>query len=84
MLGLDLERDAASIRTRVSLTGQFASVDEELTGIENLVLIARLLGYRWQHARVRAKELLDAFGLLDAAKRQVKTYSGGMRRRLSY
>ena len=70
------------MRARVSLTGQFASVDEDLTGHENLVLIARLLGYSRKHARERASELLDAFGLTEAAGRQVKKYSGGMRRRL--
>jgi ABC-2 type transport system ATP-binding protein len=57
-------------------------VDEDLTGQENLVLVARLLGFSWAAARARAKELLDAFELADAAKRQVRTFSGGMRRRL--
>jgi ABC-2 type transport system ATP-binding protein len=66
----------------VSLTGQFASVDEELTGRENLVLLARLWGHSPGQARTRAGELLDAFGLAEAADRQVKTYSGGMGRRL--
>jgi ABC-2 type transport system ATP-binding protein len=70
------------VRARVSLTGQFASVDEDLTGHENLVLIARLLGYSRRQAKARAGELLDAFGLAEAAARQVSKYSGGMRRRL--
>jgi len=66
----------------VSLTGQLASVDEDLTGRENLVLMARLLGHGRAGARERGNELLEAFGLADAANRQVKNYSGGMRRRL--
>lgn len=82
VLGHDVVKEAAQVRTKVSLTGQFASVDEDLTGHENLVLVARLLGFSWKAARVRAKELLDAFDLADAAGRQVRTYSGGMRRRL--
>jgi daunorubicin/doxorubicin transport system ATP-binding protein len=75
-------READAVRGRVSLTGQFASVDEDLTGLENLVLIARLLGHSRAQSKARAKELLDAFGLVEAAARQVKKYSGGMRRRL--
>jgi ABC-2 type transport system ATP-binding protein len=75
-------RDADEVRRRVSLTGQFASVDEDLTGLENLVLVARLLGFPRTQAAARATEMLDAFGLSDAANRQVKKYSGGMRRRL--
>ena len=82
VLGHDVVKEAAQVRAKVSLTGQFASVDEDLTGYENLVLVARLLGFSWKAARVRAKELLDAFDLADAAGRQVRTYSGGMRRRL--
>jgi ABC-2 type transport system ATP-binding protein len=82
VLGHDIVREADAVRSRVGLTGQFASVDEDLTGHENLVLLARLLGYSWARARARAGELLDAFGLAEAAARQVKTYSGGMRRRL--
>jgi ABC-2 type transport system ATP-binding protein len=82
VFGHDVVREADAVRGRVSLTGQFASVDEDLTGHENLVLIARLLGYSRKEARVRAGELLDAFGLTEAAGRQVKKYSGGMRRRL--
>jgi ABC-2 type transport system ATP-binding protein len=82
VLGHDVAREPAAVRAKVSLTGQFASVDEDLTGHENLVLVARLLGFGWKRAGRRADELLDAFGLSDAAGRQVRTYSGGMRRRL--
>jgi ABC-2 type transport system ATP-binding protein len=82
VFGHDVVRGAYEVRSRVSLTGQFASIDEDLTGFENLVLIARLLGYSRKQAKVRASELLDAFGLADAADRQVKNYSGGMQRRL--
>jgi ABC-2 type transport system ATP-binding protein len=82
VLGLDVVADAARVREKVSLTGQFASVDEDLTGHENLVLVGRLLGLPWGGAKERAAELLEAFGLDEAAKRQVRTYSGGMRRRL--
>ena len=82
VFGHDVVKEAEAVRRRVSLTGQFASVDEELTGQENLVLVARLLGYSWKEARTRAAELLRAFGLEDAARRQVKHYSGGMQRRL--
>jgi ABC-2 type transport system ATP-binding protein len=82
VFGHDVVREADAVRGRVSLTGQYASVDEDLTGAENLVLLARLLGYRKPAASQRAADLLDAFGLTDAAGRQVKNYSGGMRRRI--
>ena len=82
VLGHDIVREPDAVRSRVSLTGQFASVDEELTGTENLVLLARLLGFSRTDARERAVDLLDAFGLAEAGERLVKTYSGGMRRRL--
>jgi ABC-2 type transport system ATP-binding protein len=82
VLGLDVARDAAAVRRKVSLTGQYASVDEDLTGHENLVLVSRLLGMSWTDARSRATELLAAFSLSDAASRQVRTFSGGMRRRI--
>src|SRR5687768_5536647 len=82
VLGLDVTRDAAAVRQKVSLTGQYASVDEDLTGHENLVLVSRLLGMTWADARGRATELLAAFGLAEAAERQVRTFSGGMRRRI--
>jgi oleandomycin transport system ATP-binding protein len=80
--GHDVVRDAARVRATIGLTGQYASVDEELTGRENLVMIGRLLDFGRARARERAAELLDRFGLTDAARRAVKTYSGGMRRRL--
>jgi ABC-2 type transport system ATP-binding protein len=82
VFGHDVVGDADDVRGRVSMTGQFASVDEDLTGRENLVLLARLYGYPRTRASERAVELLEAFGLTEAAPRQVKTYSGGMRRRL--
>ncbi len=82
VLGLDVAQDAAAVRQKVSLTGQYASVDEDLTGHENLVLVSRLLGMSWADARSRATELLAAFALSDAANRQVRAFSGGMRRRI--
>jgi len=82
VLGHDIERDADAVRGAISLTGQLASVDEDLTGEENLVLIGRLLGFRHRQAKERAAELLETFELEAAAGRLVKNYSGGMRRRL--
>jgi len=82
VLGHDIIRAADEVRSLVSLTGQFASVDGDLTGRENLRLIGRLFGYSGPQASHRADELLGAFGLEDAAERQVKKYSGGMRRRI--
>jgi ABC-2 type transport system ATP-binding protein len=82
VLGHDVVRDADKVRGLIGLTGQFASVDEDLTGTENLVLIARLYGYSRPAARARAAELLHAFDLDEAADRQVKTFSGGMHRRI--
>lgn len=82
VFGKDVVREADAVRSMVSLTGQYASVDEDLTGTENLVLIGRLTGHRKPAARERAAELLAAFGLTEAAGRQVKNYSGGMRRRI--
>ncbi|MDQ4079527.1 MAG: ATP-binding cassette domain-containing protein [Gemmatimonadota bacterium] len=82
VLGHDVAREGDTVRAKVSLTGQFASIDEDLTGHENLVLVSRLFGYRWREARARATDLLEAFGLSDAAGRLVRTYSGGMRRKL--
>jgi ABC-2 type transport system ATP-binding protein len=82
VFGKDVVTDADAVRGRVSLTGQYASVDEDLTGMENLTLLGRLLGHRRPAARDRAAQLLAAFGLTEAADRQVKKYSGGMRRRL--
>ena len=82
VLGHDILTEADEVRGVVSLTGQLASVDEDLTGRENLILIGRLLGLRRAAAKERAAELLEAFGLAEAATRLVKHYSGGMRRRL--
>jgi ABC-2 type transport system ATP-binding protein len=82
VLGHDVVREADAVRGAISLTGQLASVDEDLSGEENLILIGRLLGYRHRQARARAAELLEAFELEEAAGRLVKHYSGGMRRRL--
>jgi ABC-2 type transport system ATP-binding protein len=82
VLGHDIVREGDAVRGLVSLTGQLASVDEDLTGRENLILLGRLLGLRRSAAKARASELLEAFGLADAAGRLVKNYSGGMRRRL--
>src|SRR3954451_5242650 len=82
VLGHDVVEQADTVRGLVSLNGQLASVDEDLTGRENLVLVARLLGFKRPEAKARASDLLEAFGLTEAAGRQVKNYSGGMRRRL--
>ncbi|GGM21574.1 daunorubicin resistance protein DrrA family ABC transporter ATP-binding protein [Micromonospora sonchi] len=82
VFGHDVVTEADAVRARVSLTGQYASVDEDLTGTENLILLGRLLGLRKPAARQRAEQLLAAFGLTEAAGRQVKKYSGGMRRRI--
>ena len=82
VLGHDVVREAVAVQRRISLTGQLASVDDDLSGVENLVLLGRLLGHSRQEAKRRAGELLDAFGLTDAGGRLVKGYSGGMRRRL--
>ena len=82
VLGHDIVADADAVRGAVSLTGQLASVDEDLTGRENLILIGRLLGLKRAAAKERAAELLEAFGLSEAAARLVKNYSGGARRRL--
>jgi ABC-2 type transport system ATP-binding protein len=82
VLGHDIRTDGDAVRGLVSLTGQLASVDEELTGRENLVLLGRLLGLPRRVAKARSDELLDAFGIAEASGRLVKHYSGGMRRRL--
>ena len=80
--GFDVVKEATQVRRLISLTGQYASVDEELTGVENLVMIARLVGLGRAEAKRRARELLDRFDLSEAGGRAAKTYSGGMRRRL--
>jgi ABC-2 type transport system ATP-binding protein len=82
VMGHDLAASPDDVRASIAMTGQFASLDEDLTGRENLVLLARLWGFRGRSARERADELLGSFDLLDAATKQVKDYSGGMRRRL--
>jgi ABC-2 type transport system ATP-binding protein len=80
--GLDVVNDAARLRERIGLAGQYAAVDENLTGLENLTMVGRLYGESRARAKRRGHELLERFELLDAAKRPTKTYSGGMRRRL--
>jgi oleandomycin transport system ATP-binding protein len=80
--GYDVVREPAQVRRLIGLTGQYAAVDELLSGLENLYMIGRLLGFPASDARARAKELLEAFDLADAGSKVVKTYSGGMRRRL--
>jgi oleandomycin transport system ATP-binding protein len=80
--GYDVVQDATTVRQLVGLTGQYASVDDGLTGTNNLVMIGRLLGQSRPTARARAAELLARFDLTEAAGRSVKTYSGGMRRRI--
>jgi len=80
--GYDVTSEATEVRQLIALTGQYASVDDELTGTENLIMICRLLGSTRPEARSRARQALEQFGLTDAARRAVKTYSGGMRRRL--
>jgi oleandomycin transport system ATP-binding protein len=80
--GHDVLAEPKAVRRSIGLTGQYASVDEDLTGLENLMMIGRLLHLGGRQARARADELLAEFDLSDAARRQAKTYSGGMRRRL--
>ncbi len=82
VLGLDVEHDAAALRERIGLAGQYAAVDENLTGLENLTMVGRLYGARRGAAKARGRELLERFDLVEAAGRPTKTYSGGMRRRL--
>jgi ABC-2 type transport system ATP-binding protein len=80
--GLDVLRDAGKVRARIGLAGQYAAVDENLTGFENLELVGRLYHLGRGHSRGRARELLSSFDLSEAGDRLVRTYSGGMRRRL--
>ncbi|WP_020669764.1 daunorubicin resistance protein DrrA family ABC transporter ATP-binding protein [Amycolatopsis nigrescens] len=80
--GFDVVKDPVRVRGLIGLTGQYASVDEDLSGTENLVLIGRLLELSRVDAKARARELLEQFELTEAAGRAVKTYSGGMRRRI--
>jgi ABC-type multidrug transport system ATPase subunit len=80
--GYDVVQDAVQVRQLLALTGQYASVDEELTGTENLIMICRLLGLSRAESRARSRQMLERFELADAASRAAKTFSGGMRRRL--
>jgi ABC-2 type transport system ATP-binding protein len=80
--GIDVLADPDGVRERLGLSGQYAAVDEHLTGFENLDMVGRLYRLGKQRSRVRARELLERFDLSDAGDRPVKTYSGGMRRRL--
>ncbi len=80
--GYDVVTDAVQVRQLIALTGQYASVDDELTGTENMIMISRLLGFSRSEARARSRRMLERFDLAEAAGRAVKTYSGGMRRRL--
>ncbi len=80
--GIDVAADPDGVRARIGLSGQYAAIDEHLTGFENLRMVGRLYGMRGRDAAERADELLERFDLLDARNRPSKTYSGGMRRRL--
>jgi ABC-2 type transport system ATP-binding protein len=80
--GLDAVRDAAALRSKIGLAGQYAAVDENLTGHENLEMVGRLYHLGGKRAKARAAELLEQFDLTDAGGRLARTYSGGMRRRL--
>jgi oleandomycin transport system ATP-binding protein len=80
--GYDVVRDAGKVREIIGLTGQYASVDEDMSGRRNLIMIGRLLGYSREQSRAKADQLLERFELTDASERIAKTYSGGMRRRL--
>ena len=82
VLGFDVQHDAAALRERIGLAGQYAAVDENLTGLENLTMVGRLYGERRSSAKARGRDLLERFDLVEASGRPTKTYSGGMRRRL--
>jgi ABC-2 type transport system ATP-binding protein len=82
VVGHDVVRDAAALRAEIGLAGQYAAVDENLTGRENLVMVGRLYHLGRKQSHERADELLERFELTDAAARPARTYSGGMRRRL--
>jgi ABC-2 type transport system ATP-binding protein len=82
VVGLDLVEDAAAVREKIGLAGQYAAVDENLTGLENLTMVGRLYGAERKPAKARGHELLERFDLVEAENRPAKTYSGGMRRRL--
>jgi ABC-2 type transport system ATP-binding protein len=82
VVGLDVVKDAGKLRHRIGLAGQYAAVDENLTGLENLTMVGRLYGASRRQAKARGRELLERFQLSDAGDRAASTYSGGMRRRL--
>ena len=82
VLGLDVVADAAALRSRIGLAGQYAAIDENLTGLENLTMVGRLYGETRASAKRRGTELLERFDLVEVAGRVAKTYSGGLRRRL--
>jgi ABC-2 type transport system ATP-binding protein len=82
VVGLDVVRDAAALRHRIGLAGQYAAVDENLTGLENLTMVGRLYGASRREAKARGRELLERFDLVEAGGRAAGGYSGGMRRRL--
>ena len=82
VVGLDVVREAAKVRERIGLAGQYAAVDENLTGLENLTMVGRLYGASRRVAKARGRELIERFDLVEAAGRPTKTYSGGMRRKL--
>ncbi len=82
VVGLDVVRDAAKLREKIGLAGQYAAVDENLTGLENLTMVGRLYGFSRAEAKRRGRELLERFDLVEAGHRTTATYSGGMRRRL--
>ncbi|MCM3719535.1 ATP-binding cassette domain-containing protein [Fictibacillus phosphorivorans] len=82
IFGYDVEKESQIVRQLIGVTGQYASVDESLTATENLMIFSRLLGLSRLEAKRKANDLLEEFGLMDAAKRPLKNFSGGMRRRL--
>lgn len=82
VLSHSLPKESDAVRSKISLTGQYVALDEDLTGEQNLILIARLLGYKKAEAKTRARDLLTMFDLSEAGNKTVKTYSGGMHRRL--
>jgi ABC-2 type transport system ATP-binding protein len=82
VVGLDVVRQARELREKIGLAGQYAAIDENLTGLENLTMVGRLYGFTRRVARARGRELLERFDLVEAGDRPSKTYSGGMRRRL--
>jgi ABC-2 type transport system ATP-binding protein len=82
VVGLDVVEQAAELRENIGLAGQYAAIDENLTGLENLTMVGRLYGMTRRTAKARSTELLERFDLVEAANRPAKTYSGGMRRRL--